>query len=395
MLFFLHLTQSATVKKSLLQKSEGIFPNKVLGEFCGGFFGGFISGLFLGKKRRKNPPKDPRQNSNRNLGASRPKSTLQGSGRDYWPTHSGQISGQFRGRFRKFRFEFRAFRPELRSAEGQISHQRMWCAFFFPDMTLWAITQAVPGYTSNTILLALSQVTLIHTNSHCTPHSKNLRESTFCVFNRKGNLLGLGVLLPFCAIFQENSTKIRLCYTQESQGGGSNVWSDCNHSSGTMRPSAAPLSWDPKTLQNQGKHKMPIDPVLPPNRELIWEKRPVARKWCTGFLVWASGARVRKKCFALVQPLFCTGANLFAPAQRLFPDSCPGGSKWVLHCFLAALAFLARLTPSRRPPGSQILSVPWWGLFVDRTSCTDGHWVSWPSCWATPILPSVPGLTPN
>ena len=70
-----------SLKKRLLKKSEGTFPNKVLGKFCGGFLGGFFRAFFRGKKgAKKSPPKNPRQNSNWNLGVSRPKSTLQGSG---------------------------------------------------------------------------------------------------------------------------------------------------------------------------------------------------------------------------------------------------------------------------------------------------------------------------
>ena len=67
-------------RKGFCRNPRGISPNKVLGEFCGGFLGGFFQAFFFGKKRRKNPQKNPRQNSNRNLGVSRPKSTLQGSG---------------------------------------------------------------------------------------------------------------------------------------------------------------------------------------------------------------------------------------------------------------------------------------------------------------------------
>ena len=74
------------VKKRLLQKSEGIFfPNEAACFFCGGFLVDFFSFLlfFLGKKGGKiHHKKNPRQISNRDLGVSRPKPTLQGSGLD-------------------------------------------------------------------------------------------------------------------------------------------------------------------------------------------------------------------------------------------------------------------------------------------------------------------------
>ena len=57
-----------------------IFPIKVPGEFTGGFFSGFFRTFALGKKEEKNPPKNIQQNSKQKLGASQPKSTLQGSG---------------------------------------------------------------------------------------------------------------------------------------------------------------------------------------------------------------------------------------------------------------------------------------------------------------------------
>ena len=46
------------------------------GDFWVDFLGAFSS------EKGKNPPQNPQQNSNRTLGASRPKSTLQGSGLD-------------------------------------------------------------------------------------------------------------------------------------------------------------------------------------------------------------------------------------------------------------------------------------------------------------------------
>ena len=51
--------------------------------FVWGVFGGFFGGLFPWKRTGgKIQPKNSQQNSNRNLGDSRPKSTLQGSGLD-------------------------------------------------------------------------------------------------------------------------------------------------------------------------------------------------------------------------------------------------------------------------------------------------------------------------
>ena len=96
-------------RKGFCRNPRGIFPNKVPGEFYGGFFGGvFLGPFFFEKIREKNPPKNPRQNSNRNLGVSRPKSTLQesqmaltNSGRDQMQIRSGERalrgSGDLRG----------------------------------------------------------------------------------------------------------------------------------------------------------------------------------------------------------------------------------------------------------------------------------------------------------
>ena len=62
---------------------RGIFLNEFLGEFCCGFLGGcFFGAFFFGRTGGKNPHKNSRQNSNQNLGASWPKSTLQGSALD-------------------------------------------------------------------------------------------------------------------------------------------------------------------------------------------------------------------------------------------------------------------------------------------------------------------------
>ena len=64
------------VRKSFCRHPRGVFPNRVLGEFCGRFFGGFFRALFPWKKLGgKNPRKNPPQNSYQNLGVSRPKST--------------------------------------------------------------------------------------------------------------------------------------------------------------------------------------------------------------------------------------------------------------------------------------------------------------------------------
>ena len=79
-------------RKGFCRNPRGIFLNKVLCEFCGGFFGGCFLGLFPWKNRRKKPPKNPRQNSNRNLGVSRPKSTLQGSCLDVFLSESSFVS---------------------------------------------------------------------------------------------------------------------------------------------------------------------------------------------------------------------------------------------------------------------------------------------------------------
>ena len=63
-----------------------MFRKKSRVNFAGDFLVDFL-GLFLLKKRtagkkRKNPPQNPRQKANQNLGASRRKSALQGSGLD-------------------------------------------------------------------------------------------------------------------------------------------------------------------------------------------------------------------------------------------------------------------------------------------------------------------------
>ena len=71
---FVHLEKaSAEIRGEFFRTKSRV---KFAGDFLVDFFGSFS----LEKNRRKNPPKNPRQNSNRNLGVSRPKSTLQGSG---------------------------------------------------------------------------------------------------------------------------------------------------------------------------------------------------------------------------------------------------------------------------------------------------------------------------
>ena len=73
-------------KKGLLQKSEGNFSDRIPRWILQGIFWWIFSGLFPWKKTGgKHPPKNPRQNSNRNLGVSRPNSTLQGSGLENFP----------------------------------------------------------------------------------------------------------------------------------------------------------------------------------------------------------------------------------------------------------------------------------------------------------------------
>ena len=58
------------------------FRTKSQVNFAGDFSVDFFGPFSLEKIGGKNPPKNPRQNSNRNLGVSRPKSTLQESGLD-------------------------------------------------------------------------------------------------------------------------------------------------------------------------------------------------------------------------------------------------------------------------------------------------------------------------
>ena len=76
--------KSVSSREGFCGNPRGIFPNKVLGDSLVDFFGPFS----LEKTGEKNPPKNPRQNSNQNLGVSRPKSTLQGSGLDKFAMRS-------------------------------------------------------------------------------------------------------------------------------------------------------------------------------------------------------------------------------------------------------------------------------------------------------------------
>ena len=79
------------------------FQTKSRVNFAGDFLVDFFRGFFLGKNRRKkSTPKNPRQNSNRNLGVSRPKSTLQGSGLDTFRTMSWHLSENSRDFFWRF-----------------------------------------------------------------------------------------------------------------------------------------------------------------------------------------------------------------------------------------------------------------------------------------------------
>ena len=56
------------------------FRTKSWVNFAGDFVVEFFGPFSLGKNRMQKSPKNPRQNSNQNLGVSRPKSALQGSG---------------------------------------------------------------------------------------------------------------------------------------------------------------------------------------------------------------------------------------------------------------------------------------------------------------------------
>ena len=73
---------------------RGNFSEQSLGWILpGDFWVDFFGALFPWKKQeKKNPPRNPWQNSNQNLGASRSKATLQGSGLDSWVTRLGRIS---------------------------------------------------------------------------------------------------------------------------------------------------------------------------------------------------------------------------------------------------------------------------------------------------------------
>ena len=92
------VSQISFPREGFCRNSRGIFLNKVLGQFCRRFFVDFCSGLFPWKKTggKKNPPKNPRQNSHQKLGASRPNSTLQGSGLDSFMLVFDGISHNYR-----------------------------------------------------------------------------------------------------------------------------------------------------------------------------------------------------------------------------------------------------------------------------------------------------------
>ena len=66
-------------KASAEIRGEFFRPNSQV-NFAVDFLVDFFGPFSLEKTGGKNPPKNPRQFSNRNLGVSRPKSTLQGSG---------------------------------------------------------------------------------------------------------------------------------------------------------------------------------------------------------------------------------------------------------------------------------------------------------------------------
>ena len=75
-------SRRAVLREGFCRNPRGIFLNKFPGEFCGRFFGGSFGLLSFGKTGGKTPPQNQRQNSNQNLGASWPKSALQGSALD-------------------------------------------------------------------------------------------------------------------------------------------------------------------------------------------------------------------------------------------------------------------------------------------------------------------------
>ena len=69
-------------RKGFYRNARGIFPNKFPSEFCCGLFVDLGGGGHFPWTKSREEKKNIRQNSNQNLGASRPKSTLQRSGLD-------------------------------------------------------------------------------------------------------------------------------------------------------------------------------------------------------------------------------------------------------------------------------------------------------------------------
>ena len=74
-----HLFMFLCLSRKASAEIRGEFSRQIPG-WIGGFFGGVFWPLSLENTGGKNPSKNPQQNSNQNLGALRPKSTLQGSG---------------------------------------------------------------------------------------------------------------------------------------------------------------------------------------------------------------------------------------------------------------------------------------------------------------------------
>ena len=71
-------------EKASAEMRGEFFRTKSWVNFVGDFLVDFFGPFSLEKIGGKNPPKNPRQNSHRNLGVSRPKSTLQGSCLDFF-----------------------------------------------------------------------------------------------------------------------------------------------------------------------------------------------------------------------------------------------------------------------------------------------------------------------
>ena len=70
------------LRKGVCRNQRGICPNRFLGEL---FLVEFFLGHFPWKQKGENPPRRQQQNPNQSMEASRPKSTLQGSGLEYLP----------------------------------------------------------------------------------------------------------------------------------------------------------------------------------------------------------------------------------------------------------------------------------------------------------------------